>query len=195
MRRAASSKACHTHLSAAKLKPIAGYKYRAVSLTSSWHFMCQIMFLRAPLPAPEIGRNESHCTPARMCSCYHTSCLGPKGQNKASAQESPARTICCSSIPKYSQFCIGQLLQLCYCSLLMVFPRHLHPGASCEDNPGGKVECWPPKPHEAAGSKAGTCKCTITEELQTAVAAKEGWKLEGKMLCTLEMKPPPSCLK
>ena len=108
MRRATSSKVCHMYMSAAKLKPIAGNEQRADSLTSSWYFTWQIMFLGAPLPARGIARKNSRCTPVRVFSCHLTSCLGPKGQGKPGAQERPAKTICCSSVLKYAQSCVIQ---------------------------------------------------------------------------------------
>lgn len=152
--------------------------------------MWEIMFLWAPLPTPGMVRNKSRCTPVRMCSCYHTSCLGPKGQGKPGAQESPAWAICCSSVLKYSLCWSGW----CYYGFAITPCLWCSPGTCTQSllwRQAGR-QSWVQATKTTWGSwEQGwhMQKCTVTEELK-AVAAKGGWKLEGKTLHTLEIKPP-----
>lgn len=144
--------------------------------------MWQIMFLGAPWPAPGMARNKSCCTLVRMCSCYLTSCLGPKRQGKPGTQVSPTRTICCLSVLKYSQSCVGQdddimaLLLLPACSPLQA-----------------------PAPRSWLERQSWVQAIKTTRQLEERLACAKytnTWALEmadereGKTLCTLEVKPP-----
>lgn len=129
------------YLSAAKLKPIAGMDRELIASPLADSSCGRSCFWGLPC-LPQGWLETSPAAP--QWGCAHV--ITPAAWDwKARANQVHKKALhelygVHQWLPTQSTMLVTMvLLWLCYCSLLVVFSRHLHTGASCEDKPGGKA--------------------------------------------------------